>query len=432
MALDTEVRGKVTDRLAADVALPRMFPARQRLDDAHIQPQDIPAAVRSELGRDAVMQRIRPGMSVAITAGSRGVTNYAAVIRAIADFVKMRGAHPFVFPAMGSHGGATAEGQRGILAGYGITEETMGCPIRATMETVYLGDTPEGMRVYGDRYACAADAVILCNRVKPHTAFEGPYESGLMKMSVIGLGKQHGAEQVHRDGFSDLGRLLPMIGRVVFDHAPIALGVGLVENAFDDTCLVRALTAEEIWREEPRLLDYARSRMGKIHTHDLDLLVVDRIGKDMSGDGMDPHITGRFAVPHMKGKLRAQHIAVLDLTEETHGNCNGIGLADVTTKRLVDKIDVNATFPNVVTSTVLCTPKIPLFAASDRACIQIALRTCNYIDREHPRVVRIRDTKHIGEIRMSEALLAEASADPNLEVIGPPEDWPFDAEGNLW
>ncbi len=432
MALNTDVRGGVADRLVAGVELPRMFLARQKLDGSHIEPKDIPATVFSELSRDAVAERIKPGMSVAITGGSRGVTNYDIVIHAIVDFVKMRGAHPFIFPAMGSHGGATAEGQTGILAGYGITEETMGCPIRATMETVYLGDTPEGMHIYGDKFACAADAVILCNRIKPHTAFEGPYESGLMKMSVIGMGKQHGAEQVHRDGFSDLARLLPMIGRVVFDHAPIALGVGLVENAFDQTCLVRALTAEEIWQEEPRLLNYARSRMGKLHTRDLDLLVVDRIGKDMSGDGMDPHITGRFAVPYMKGKLQVQHIAVLDLTEETHGNCNGVGLADVTTKRLVDKIDANATFPNVITSTVLCTPRIPLFAGSDKACIQIALRTCNYIDREHPRVVRIRDTKHIGEIWMSEALLAEASADPNLEVLGAPELWAFNGDGDLW
>jgi hypothetical protein len=432
MALDTNVVGGVSDKLVADVELPRMFPVRQKFDGAHIEPADIPEAVFSQMSRPEVAGRIRPGMSVAITGGSRGVTNYAAAIRAIVDFVKGAGAHPFIFPAMGSHGGATAEGQRALLAGYGITEESMGCPIRATMETVYLGDTPNGMHIYGDKYACAADAVILCNRIKAHTAFEGPYESGLMKMAVIGMGKQHGAEQVHKDGFSQLGSLLPTIGRVVFDHSPIIAGVGLVENAFDQTCLVRALTAEEIWTEEPQLLSYAKGRMGRLYTRDLDVLIVDRIGKDMSGDGMDPHITGRFAVPHMHGALKVQHIAVLDLTAETHGNCNGIGLADVTTKRLVDKIDPGATFPNVITSTVLLTPKIPLFAGSDRACIQIALRTCNYIDRDRPRMVRIRDTKHIGEIWMSEALLDEAAQDPALEVLGQSEKWPFNDRGDLW
>jgi hypothetical protein len=300
------------------------------------------------------------------------------------------------------------------------------------METIYLGDTEEGMHIYGDKYACAADAIILCNRIKTHTAFRGPHESGLLKMSVIGMGKQQGAEQVHRDGFSDLGRLLPIIGRVVMDNAPIIGGVGLVENAFDQTCCIRALTAEEIWTEEPKLLKYSKERLGRIYAKDLDVLVVDRIGKDCSGDGMDPNITGRFAVSYIEGELKVQHIAVLDLTEETHGNCNGIGLADVTTKRLVDKVDVDATYPNVVTSTVLCTPRIPLFTHTDQACIQIALRTCNYIDRDNPRIVRISDTSHLREIWISEALLPEVKANPNVEILSEPENWPFNDSGNLW
>lgn len=432
MSLETKREGNVVTKLASMVELPRMAKVRQKFDDSHIEACDIPDAVKAEISHSNLAGRIKPGMSIAITGGSRGVANIALVLKAIVDYCREKGAEPFVFPAMGSHGGATAEGQLEVLKGYGITEDFLGCPIRATMETVYLGDTEEGMHIFGDKYAAEADGIILCNRIKAHTAFRGPYESGLVKMAVIGMGKQHGAEQVHQNGFSDLGRLLPMIGHVVMDHAPVIGGIGLVENAFDQTCLVRAMASEEIWEEEPKLLEYSRKRMGKIYLNDIDVLVVDRIGKDCSGDGMDPNITGRFAVDYIRGDLKVQHIAVLDLTEETHGNCNGLGLADVTTKRLVDKISVDETFPNVVTSTVLCTPKIPLFTHTDKACIQIALRTCNYIDRDKPRIVRIRDTMHIEEIWISEAMAEEAGRNENMEVIEAPADWDFNEFDNLW
>ena len=417
-------------RLADSTVLPKMVTVRQLLDHSHIDPADLPELVRTEL--EPMRGRIRPGMSVAITCGSRGVCNIAVITRAIVDFVKSCGGQPFVVPAMGSHGGATAEGQREILRGYGVTEETMDCPIRATMEVVQVGETEEGMPVFVDRYAYEADGIILCGRVKAHTAFRGPYESGILKMSVIGLGKQHGAEHVHQDGFSDLGRLLPMIARVVFDKTNILGAVAVAENAFDQTCIVEGLLKEEIFEKEPDILRRSKERLGRIFFDDIDVLVVDRLGKDISGDGMDPNITGRFAVPYMESEKKVQHIAVLDLTEETHGNCNGLGLADVTTRRLVEKIDVDCTYPNVVTSTVLCTPKIPLFAHSDRACIQIALKTCNYIDRENPRIVHIKDTMRLEEIEISQAMLEEARANEHIQILGEPHDWPFDEEGNLW
>lgn len=417
-------------RLADSTVLPKMVTVRQLLDHSHIDLADLPELVRTEL--EPMRGRIRPGMSVAITCGSRGVCNIAVITRAIVDFVKSCGGQPFVFPAMGSHGGATAEGQREILRGYGVTEETMDCPIRATMEVVQVGETEEGMPVFVDRYAYEADGIILCGRVKAHTAFRGPYESGILKMSVIGLGKQHGAEHVHQDGFSDLGRLLPMIARVVFDKTNILGAVAVAENAFDQTCIVEGLLKEEIFEKEPDILRRSKERLGRIFFDNIDVLVVDRLGKDISGDGMDPNITGRFAVPYMESEKKVQHIAVLDLTEETHGNCNGLGLADVTTRRLVEKIDVDCTYPNVVTSTVLCTPKIPLFAHSDRACIQIALKTCNYIDRENPRIVHIKDTMRLEEIEISQAMLEEARANEHIQILGEPHDWPFDEEGNLW
>lgn len=432
MALETVAEGNVVTRLASEVELPRMARVRQLLDKSHIEAKEIPGLVRSELDREEIRARIRPGMSVAITCGSRGVANIAVITKAIVDFVRECGGEPFVFPAMGSHGGATPEGQKEILTSYNVTEEFLGCPVRATMEVVHLGNTPDGMPVYMDRYAYEADAVILCGRVKAHTAFRGPYESGIMKMAVIGMGKQKGAETVHKNGFYELGKMLPVIGKVILDRVNIAAAIGLVENAFDQTCIIKGMTKEEIWEEEPKLLVRSKERLGCIYFDDIDVLVVDRIGKDISGDGMDPNITGRFAVPYIQGNRKIQHIAVLDLTEETHGNCNGLGLADVTTKRLVDKIDVDCTFPNVCTSTVLCTPKIPLFTHTDRACIQIALKTCNYIDREHPRVVRIRDTMNLEEIYISEAMMEEARASEHIEILEEPGDWGFDEGGNLW
>ena len=430
MALETIREGNMVTKLADSTQLPKMVKVRQLLDRSHIDPADIPALVKKEL--EPMRPRIQPGMSVAITCGSRGVANIAIVTKAIVDFVKSCGGEPFVFPAMGSHGGATAEGQREILTGYGVTEEFIGCPIRATMEVVQLGETEEGMPVFADRYAYEADGIILCGRVKAHTAFRGPYESGILKMSVIGMGKQHGADYIHRDGFADLGRLLPMIAKVVFAKTKILGAVALAENAFDQTCIIEGLLKEEIFEKEPDILRRSKERLGKIFFDDIDVLVVDQLGKDISGDGMDPNITGRYVVPHMKTEKNVQHIAVLDLTEASHGNCNGIGIADVTTRRFVDKVDVDCTYPNVLTSTVLCTPKIPFFTHSDKTCIQVALKTCHYIDREHPRIVRIKDTMRLEEIEISEAMLEEARANPNVEVISEPYDWPFDGEGNLF
>ena len=432
MALEYKAGGSVVSALADTVTLPRMVKVKQLLDHSHFEPDAIPGITREQLEKSGMRERIRPGMRVAVTCGSRGVANIPLITRAIVDFVKDCGANPYVFPAMGSHGGATAEGQRAILERKGVTEETMGCPIISSMETVQIGETESGQPVYIDKHAYEADGIILCNRVKAHTAFRGPYESGILKMAVIGMGKQYGAERVHRDGFSELGTMLPILARVIFDHTNIIGAVATVENAFDETCVIEAMTGDRIFEREPEILKYSKQRLGCIFFDNIDVLVVDRIGKDISGDGMDPNITGRFAVPYIKGERTIQHIAVLDLTEETHGNCNGIGLADVTTRRLVDKVDVDETYPNVVTSTVLCTPMIPLFANSDERCIKIALRTCNYIDREHPRIVHIPDTMRLETIEISEGMLEEALHNPNVEVLEEPKEWPFDENGNLW
>jgi len=432
MALESCANNNVVSQLCADVSLPRMQKLQQKFDTQHLPLDDIASIVNEELKKVASVSPIRAGMSVAITCGSRGVANIAIITKAIVDFVKECGGFPFVFPAMGSHGGATSHGQLEVLASYGVTEQFLGCPIRATMETVQVGKTSEGIAVFMDRYAYEADAIILCGRIKAHTAFHGPIESGLIKMAVIGMGKQHGAENIHEPGFSNMARILPQAGDVLLQTGKIICGIGILENAFDQTYKINAIPAADIPVLEPTLLLEAKKMMGKIHFSETDVLVVDRIGKDISGDGMDPNISGTFGSSECSGGINAQRVVVLDLTEDTHGNANGIGTASITTKRLVDKIDVDTTYPNAVTSTLLCEVSVPIFTHTDKQAIQLGIRTCNMIDKNNPRIIRIRDTLNIEYIYVSEALIEEAMKNPNLKLIGEPEDWDFNADGNLW
>ena len=430
-------KNSVVEQLCGTVTLPKMVRVRQEFDHTHMEPTDIPNTVWAQLDRDAVKQNIKPGMTIAITCGSRGIANIAIILRAIVDYVKARGGDPFVFPAMGSHGGATAEGQLDVLKSYNVTEETMGCPIKASMETVYLGDTVEGSPVYQDKHAHEADGVILCGRIKAHTSFRGPYESGLLKMSVIGMGKQRGAECVHESGFQNMGRVMPQFARVVFDHTNIVAGVGIIENAYDQTYKIAALNAAEIWEQEPELLKEANRMLGRIWVEKADVLVVDKLGKNISGDGMDPNVSGTFGSPGRPrngdpGPIQAQRTVVLDLTDESHGNFNGIGVADVTTKRLIDKADVDITYPNAVTSTLVNMVKMPLFTHSDENAIKLAVRICNMIDKQHPRIVRIANTMELSHIWVSEALTEEVKSHPHMELDGELENWGFDENGNLW
>ncbi|WP_409968805.1 lactate racemase domain-containing protein [Bengtsoniella intestinalis] len=436
MALESKPNS-VIEQLSQDITLPKMVKVHQSFDTTCIPKDEISSVVQSQLANEAIASKIQPGMRIAITCGSRGVNNIDTMLKAIVDFVKSKGAEPFIFPAMGSHGGATAQGQIDVLSSYHVTEETMGCPICASMETVHIGTTVEGSSVHIDRYAHEADGVILCGRIKAHTSFRGAYESGLIKMSVIGLGKQHGAESVHSTGFENMARVMPQFARVVFDNTNIICGVGSLENAYDDTFKIIGLTPDEIWAQEPDLLNEAKNRMGRIWIDKTDVLVVDKIGKNISGDGMDPNITGTFACPDTAcdgkpGPLTAQKCVVLDLTDETHGNANGVGLADVTTKRLVDKTDVDLSYPNAVTATVLSTMKIPMFTHSDISAIRLAVRTCNCIDHKNPEIIRIENSNDLGHIWVSAALIPQVEAHPNLSLDGKLEDWGFDEKGNLW
>ena len=418
--------------LVSDIALPKMFKVKQVFPRPRIEPEEIPDIIRKLLSQKKFADKVQPGMRIAITAGSRGIANVALTTKCIADFVKYRGARPFIVPAMGSHGGATAEGQKAVLESYGITEEAMGCPILSSMEVKKIGVNEEGMDVFIDKYAAEADGIILGCRIKPHTAFRGPYESGIMKMMAIGLGKQHGAEVCHEAGFKNMAKYVPMFGRAIIKNAPILFAVPTIENAFDETCKIVAVSAEEIAEKEPPLLQEAFANMPRILVDECDVLVVDQIGKNFSGDGMDPNITGTFCTPYATGGIKAQRVCVLDLSPETHGNGIGLGYSSATTKRVFEKLDLASMYPNEITCTVLGGVRIPIIMESDREAIQVCVRTCNEIDKKHARIVRIPNSLHIEHIMLSEAYYEEAKKNPDLIIESEPEYLPFDSDGNLW
>ncbi len=426
-------RGGVVSRLLEDVPLPRMFRARQDFPRPVIPPQDIPAAVARELSREPFRSKLRPGMEVAITAGSRGIANVALITRSIVDFVRSCGALPFIVPAMGSHGGATAQGQLDILAGYGITPEAMGCDIRSSMEVVELGVSSTGLPVYMDKNAFQADGIILSCRLKPHNAFRGPYESGPCKMMTVGLGKQRGAERVHADGMGRIAQNIPSMARVVLEKASILFAIPCMENAYDETCRIEAIDRDDIMDREPELLKYAFSQMSSLLVGSCDVLVVDETGKNYSGTGVDPNITGTFSTEFAHGGVEVQRTCFLDLSEASHGNSLGVGLASVITKRFFDKIDLEMMYPNCITSTVLASARIPCVVATDKEAIQMCVRTCNGIDQTAPRIIRIPNSLHIGQIMLSESYYADALAGrwPGVVPLSQPEELRFDGEGTL-
>lgn len=419
-------------QLVSDVQLPKMFKVRQHFPRPKIEVDEIPGVIEKLLSEDKFANQIKPGMRIAITAGSRGVANVALITKCIAGFVKSKGAHPFVVPAMGSHGGATAEGQREILAGYGVVEEYVGCPVISSMEVKNIGKNEEGIDVFIDKNAAEADGIIVSCRIKPHTAFRGPYESGIMKMMAIGLGKQHGAEVCHAEGFKNMAKNVPLFGRAILKHAPVLFAVATIENAFDETCKLVAVNADEVIEKEPPLLKEAFTYMPRILVDECDVLVVDQIGKNFSGDGMDPNITGTFCTPYATGGIKSQRVCVLDLSPETHGNGIGLGYSSATTKRVFDQLDLPSMYPNAITCTVLGGVRIPIVMESDKEAIQVCVRTCIEIDKTNPRIVRIPNSLHIEHIMLSEAYYEEVKNMPNMTIESEPEYLNFNENGDLW
>ena len=420
-------------RLLREVPLPKMFHAAQQFPSDHIEREDIEKTIFEEIARSGMGERIKPGMNIAITAGSRGIRNVDEITRSVVACVKHHGATPFIVPAMGSHGGATAEGQKEMLAGFGITEEAMGCEIRSSMETVMLGYSELGKPVYMDKNAYESDGVILSCRLKPHNAFRGPIESGPCKMMTVGLGKQKGAEQVHSDGMDIIAKNIPTMAKVTLSTGKILFAIPCLENAYDQTMMFEAIPAEKILEREPELLKIAFANMPSILVGEGDVLIVDNVGKNFSGTGVDPNITGTFSTPYASGGVQVQRTCFLNLTPESHGNSLGVGLASAITRRIFDQIDADAMYTNCMTSTVIKSAMVPCVMSTDKEAVQFCIRTCNRIDKDNPRVIRIKNSLHIGQIMLSEAYYEDVLAGkyPGLTALDAPEQMTFDNEGTL-
>lgn len=411
--------------------LPRMTKVKQRF--AATKLDDVATSVRQTLAEAGLQELIQSGQRIAVSSGSRGITNIPLITRTVIDCVKEAGGNPFLLPAMGSHGGANPAGQKEVLASYGIDEESMGCPVEATMDIVEVGHLADDTPVLLNRLAWEADGVILINRIKPHTSFRGRFESGLMKMMTIGLGSHKGATIAHSQGAEGLARLIPAWGAEILAKAPIRLGLAIVENAYEQTARVEALRPEQFTSREPHLLEEARASMPRIMVQGVDLLIVEELGKNISGTGMDTNIIGRMLLPGVKepDSPGVARIVALALTDESHGNANGVGLADIITRRFYEQIDFKATYANVFTTTFLNRAHIPVIMESDREAIEAALDVQRLEKTEHARIVRIKNTLDVGEIEVSETLWREFADHPDLEQTGELADMRFDKEGRL-
>jgi len=420
----------ILHEMVKNIPIPKMVRIKQKFDPAKLE--DPIGDLTAKLHAHEKYRAIRAGQKIAVAVGSRGISRIDEITKATIDALKEKGAEPFIVPCMGSHGGATAEGQAKVLEHLGISEATMGVPVRSSMEVVLLDRLPNGLPVYCDKIAAEeADAIVVINRIKPHTAFRGPIESGLMKMIAIGLGKQKGAEACHQLGFKYMAENVPAMAKKMMAKLPIIFGVAIVENAYDQIFHIEVIGPEQMEEREKELLVEAKNRMPKLLFDQIDVLVIDYIGKNISGDGFDPNVVGRYPTPYAYGGPEVTKIAVLDLTEESKGNANGIGTADFTTRRLVDKTDWPGTYANGLTSTVVSPTKQATTLANDMDCIKAAIKTCNILDYTKCRLVRIRDTLHLGEIEISVNMLEEARRHPDIEILTEPYDWEFDEQGNL-
>lgn len=413
-----------------DVPLPEVWSVEQRYDTPALAVAEIEAQVRQAIETLVADPRLKPGANVAVGVGSRGVDNIVTVARTVVADLKARGLNPFLVPAMGSHGGATAEGQVSLLNDYGITAKAMGADIRATMEVDEIGHLADdgsgefiGHPVYWDKIAHQADAVLLLNRIKAHTDFRGDLESGISKMSVIGLGKRHGAESIHRYGAYGLSRLIPRIARFLTAHVPLIGGIAMLENELGKTCEVHAVPAADMALEPERaLLRRARQLAPRLPFADIDILVIDEMGKNISGTGMDTHVIGRALMPSFSdtewGGPNVRLLIVCDLTAASHGNAAGLGLADLIPRRLLEKVDFEATFTNTRTSGEggILKSRLPLTLPTGEDCVRTAIATCGRSHYEDVRLVRIRNTADTRFLEISGALLAEAQRSPALHV----------------
>ena len=413
------------------MSFPKMIAVRQSFERE--QEPDIKEAVQRELARLSAGLTVRRGARVGVSVGSRGICNLSTITRELVDGLKAMGAEPFLFAAMGSHAGGTAEGQAAILEHYGITEKTMHCPVLSRMETVQIGESREGIPVFLDKHAFEADHVVAMNRVKQHTEFKGEIESGVMKMLLIGMGKHQGARVYHR-AFADYGfdQIVESVASVVIERAKVLFGLAILENGYEETARIRGLMPSEIVEGEKELLRRAKELAPRLPFDDIDLLVVDEMGKNISGTGMDTNVIGRFTKREgVQIKPRIKRVYVRELTEESLGNATGIGLAEFAHRRLIDSMDVAATNTNCLTGGSPEKARIPIVCESDREALQFALSTVGLGGEKSPRLVRIGNTLQLAEVDISESLAQSLNGRNDLEVVSDPTSIEFDKEGNL-
>jgi hypothetical protein len=411
--------------------IPAMTPVRQTTPQPLIT--DVAGEARRHWQSSGLARVLKPGAQVAVAVGSRGIANLAVIVRATLEYLRDLGTEPFVVAAMGSHGGATSEGQRQLLADYGVHEAALGVPVKTDMDVARIGTNAWGEPVFWDKNALSADAVVTISRVKPHTDFRGRYESGITKMLVIGLGKREGASQHHRWGVRGLRDMLPETARVVLQKTPFVAGLAVLENAREQTARLQVVNRDQLLETEPPLLEEARSLMGQLPFDQLDLLVIGEIGKNYSGAGIDPNVVGRLLMETQTEPERPKitRICALDLSPESHGNGTGCGIADLTTERLLAAIDPEPFRMNNLTACFLWRSKLPFAFPDDSACITAGLETCWQPNTDRVRFAIIPNTLEVTELWLSPALVAEASEHPHLEITGPTRLLPFDEVGNL-
>ena len=412
-----------------DTPLPKMAKIRQ--DFPAVSLPDSASSLQKALDTCRASDSVLPGMRVAVTVGSRGMAELPLLVRTLVQWLYGKGATPFIVPAMGSHGGATAEGQKAVLASLGVTEDSTGCPVLSSMETGLVGTLDNGMQVEMDKHALSADGIILFNRIKPHNSFRFSVESGLTKMLAIGLGKQSGADQCHAWGFEHLGPIMLQMARMKLERCKILMAVGTMENAYDRLADIVAFTPQEMIAREAEALQYAKASMPRLMLEPLDVLIVDQSGKEFSGGGMDANIIGISAGGWRMSEIEIKRIALLRLSAHSLGNAIGMGLAHVITQKFYDSIDFAATYANVLTSKLIAASRMPTVMPSDRTAIQAAVKTSTPQDMAKVRMMRIPNTLHLHEAYISESLLAEAAREPGIAILSEALPMGFGREGTL-
>lgn len=414
--------------IVKDVKIPKMVLVEQCFD--HDEIAEVDAVLRQQL-RPMAAKTIHPGMQIAIGVGSRGIANLPVLVKAVIEEVKALQAEPFIVPAMGSHGGATAKGQVEVLQGLGITEAAMGCSIKSAMEPVPLGITGHGVPAYFDKHALQADGIIVLNRIKAHTGFSGEHESGLCKMLAVGFGKQKGASAIHSAGRTHMGRNIGEVAALSLQKAPVLMGIALVENAYDQTKIIQVVAKDKINALDKALLSVAKNSMACIIPQPIDVLIVDAIGKEYSGAGMDSHVTGRASWPFVQVGPEPGRITALDLTAKSHGNAIGVGCTDVIPQKLFKKINFETSYTNALTAGGTQSVRVPMVVATDELAVKVAIRTSYERDWDKMKVVRIPNTLQLRYIWVSENMLPLVEAEPRLKVLEPAAPMAFDAAGNI-